>query len=41
MKLPSKEQRQMPSTETSFCISVPHPDHFWAYCYLEVKDWIN
>ena len=21
-------------------VSVPHPDVFWAYCFLEVKDWI-
>ena len=21
-------------------ISVPHPDIFWASCFLEVKDWI-
>ena len=30
----------------TFCISqdillsVPHPDVFWAYHFLEVKDWI-
>ena len=22
-------------------IKVLHPDVFWAYCFLEVKDWIG
>ena len=21
-------------------LAVPHPDVLWAYCFLEVKDWI-
>ena len=29
------------SLSKSGMVSVPHPDAFWAYRFLEVKDWIG
>ena len=28
------------SIDRSIYIYVPHPDIFWAYRFLEIKDWI-